>query len=497
MAPAVRPVVLVVNGAAATLQKTMGIVTRYAPSPTGDLHIGGARTALFNWALARCHGGQFLLRFEDTDRARSTRESEAAVLEAFEWLGLDYDPVPGFDQIPRQSERMARYAELVAPLVAAGAAYRCTCTSEEVNQMRNRAREAGQPHTGYDGSCREKDIGPDPGRPFCVRLRVDLDGPTRWQDLVAGPSGQDAEQIEDFVLLRTDGSPIYHVAVVVDDHDMGVTHVIRGREHILSTSRQLLLYRAFGFDAPEFAHVPLLVDTSGKKLSKRAESVSVQSYRDRGFTPEAVLNYIARLGWGHGDLEIVSKDELAKIFALSDVGSSPSQVHEDKLLWLSQHYLRELPAATLHAYVQPFLESVRGGPVEINASLAELLELLRPRAETLIDMAERAGFALSQEIEIEEKAARKHLKPEAREPLEKLRTELAGLGNWSAESVQPAFEAVCATLELKMGNLAQPTRVAVTGSSSSPGIYETLAVLGQQRTLERLDAALARLPAAD
>lgn len=474
----------------------MSTVTRYAPSPTGDLHIGGARTALFNWALARRHGGQFLLRFEDTDRARSTRESEEAVLEAFEWLGLDYDPVPGFDQIPRQSERMERYAALIAPLVERGVAYRCSCTPEQVEQMRKRAKEEGRPQAGYDGTCRDRAIGPEPGAPFCVRLRIDPEGPTRWDDLIAGPSGQDAEQIEDFVLLRTDGTPIYHVAVVVDDHDMGVTHVIRGREHMLSTSRQLLLYRAFGFEPPAFGHVPLLVDASGKKLSKRAASVSVQSYRDRGFTPEAVLNYIARLGWGHGDLEIVSKQELAKIFDLSDVGTSPSQVHEDKLMWLSQHYLRELPPATLHAYLAPFLATVNNGPVEIDGSLAELLDLLRPRAETLIDMAERARFALSENIEIDEKAANKHLKAEARAPLAKLRHDLAELSTWTADSLQLVFEAVCTAQDIKMGKLAQPTRVAVTGSSASPGIYETLAILGQQRTLARLDTALARLPEA-
>ena len=472
----------------------MATVTRYAPSPTGDLHIGGARTALFNWAYARRLGGQFLLRFEDTDRARSTRESEAAVLEAFEWLGLDYDPVPGFDGIPRQSERMERYARLVAPLVDRGAAYRCTCTPDEIEAMRSRAKGEDRAHGGYDGTCRNRGIGADSEVPFCIRLRVDPDGPTRWNDLIAGPSGQDPEQIEDFVLLRTDGTPIYHMAVVVDDHDMGVTHVIRGREHMLSTSRQLLLYRALGFDPPEFGHVPLLVDPSGKKLSKRAASVSVQSYRDRGFTPEAVLNYIARLGWGYGDLEIVSKGEFARIFELSDVGTGPSQVHEDKLLWLSQHYLRDLPAADLHRYMSPFLDSVKGEPVKIDSSLADLLELLRPRSETLIDMAERARFALIDDIEIEEKAARKHLKPEARLPLQELRSSLADLDTWTPDELEPVFEGVCRALDLKMGKLAQPTRVAVTGRAASPGIYETLAILGQQRTLARLDAALAQLP---
>ena len=472
----------------------MSVVTRYAPSPTGALHIGGVRTALFNWAFTRHHGGRFLLRMEDTDQARSTRESERAVLEALAWLGIESDPVPGFDGTPRQSERLARYRELAAALLERGCAYRCTCAPEELEQRRERARAEGRA-PGYDGTCRDRQIGPDAGAPFCVRLRVPDHGPTRWRDLVAGPSGEEAAQIEDFVIARTDGSPVYHLAAVVDDHDMEVTHVIRGREHMLSTPRQLLLYDALGFAAPAFAHVPLLVEPGGKKLSKRHAAASVQTYRERGFPPEAVLNFLARLGWGHGDLEIFDMQTFARVFSLDDVGRSPSQVHDDKLRSLSQHYLGELPADTLHRYVQPFLDAEAGRSVEIDGPLALLLELLRPRSETLLDMAQRARFLLVDEPDLDPKAARKHLKSEARPALFDLRQALAKVEPWSAESLEPVFHELCDRHDLKMGQLAQPTRVAITGSAASPGIFETVEVVGRERALARLDRALAHIDA--
>jgi glutamyl-tRNA synthetase len=471
----------------------VSVVTRYAPSPTGDLHIGGARTALFSWAFARHSGGRFLLRFEDTDRARSKQEYEHSILEAFTWLGIDHDPVTAEQPIPRQSERVERYAERVAPLLERGAAYRCTCTTADLEGMRERARAEGRARLGYDGSCRDRGIGPDPGLPFCVRLRVPEDGRTRWNDEIAGPSGEDASQIEDFVLVRTDGTPVYHLAVVVDDHEMGVTHVIRGREHLLSTPRQLLIYDALALEPPAFAHVPLLVGPSGKKLSKREAAVSVLGYRDRGFTSESVLNFLARLGWGHGDLEVFDMETFVSLFTLEGVGKSPSQVQEDKLLALSQHWLGELSAERLQREVQPFLDAAAGRAVEIDAGLAELLELLRPRSSTLVDMAERARFYWLDEVELDPKAARKHLSEKAAEPLTTLRRALGECSDWTADALELVFESVCASRDLKMGQLAQPTRVAVTGSAASPGIFETLALLGRERSLARIDAALARL----
>jgi glutamyl-tRNA synthetase len=480
----------------------MQVVTRFPPSPTGDLHIGGARTALFNWAFARHSGGTCLLRFEDTDRERSSTASETAILEALEWLGLDYDPVPGSAGIPRQTERLERYGEALGALLDSGAAYRCVCTPEEVEAMRERAR-AGGGKPGYDGRCREGGIGPAEERPFCVRLRVAADGPTRWQDLIAGASGEDASELDDFVLERTDGTPIYHLAVVVDDHDMGVTHVIRGREHMSSTPRQLLIYAALGWTPPEFAHVPLLVEPGGKKLSKRHASVSVTSYRERGYTPEAVVNYLGRLGWGHGDLEVFSAQDFARLFTLDGVGRSPSQVHDDKLDWLNKHYLKSLPLETLLRYLTPFLEREAGRALVVDGELERLIDLLRQRSTTLAQLAELARFYLRDDVETEPKAASKHLRADIGAPLHALVGELGALAHWDEAGLGAAFERVIADHGLELGKLAQPVRVAITGSTVSPGIYETLSILGRERSLARLTRALETLakdadtPAAD
>ena len=471
------------------------MVSRYAPSPTGALHIGGARTALFSWAFARHHGGRFLLRIEDTDRERSTLASEKLVLEALEWIGVDWDPVPGFSGIPRQSERGPRYREAIAELLANGHAYRCTCTEAEVEAMRARAKERGE-KPRYDRSCRERGIGADSAKPFCVRLRVpDVGGITRWNDLISGPAGEDASELDDFVIARTDGSSIYHFAVVVDDHDMGITHVIRGREHMTSTPRQLLIYQGLGWEPPQFAHVPLLVEPGGKKLSKRQDSVSVQSYRDRGFTPETVLNYIARLGWSHGDLEIFSQAELVQLFTLEGVGSSPSQVHDDKLFWLSQHYLKTLPRERLHSHLQRFLDAEAGAPVSVDDGLCKLVDLLRERSKTLVEMAQLARFYYVDALVRDPRAAAKFLKPEVAAPLAELRAALAGVPVWEQAALEAAFQTVIARHGLQLGALAQPVRVAITGGTVSPPIFETLEVLGRDRSLARLADAEASIPA--
>jgi glutamyl-tRNA synthetase len=471
----------------------MTVVVRYAPSPTGALHIGGARTALFNWAFARHEGGQFLLRIEDTDRERSTLESEKLVLEALEWIGLDWDPVPGFAGIPRQSERGPRYREAIAQLLANGHAYRCICTEAQVEAMRERAKARGE-KPRYDRTCRDKAYGADVGVPFCLRLRVpDTGGITRWDDLISGPAGEDASELDDFVIARTDGSPIYHFAVVVDDHDMGVTHVIRGREHMTSTPRQLLIYQGMDWTPPAFAHVPLLIEPGGKKLSKRQDSVSVQSYRDRGFTPETVLNYIARLGWSSGDLEIFSQAEMVERFTLDGVGSSPSQVHDDKLFWLSQHYIKTLPGPTLEKHLQRFLDAEAGRPVAIDAGLRTLIDLLRERSKTLVEMAQLARFYYVDALTLDAKAAAKFLKPEIAAPLAELRDALAGAAEWKGAALEAAFQNVIAIHGLQLGALAQPVRVAITGGTVSPPIFETLEVLGRERSLARLDAAAASI----
>jgi glutamyl-tRNA synthetase len=363
--------------------------------------------------------------------------------------------------------------------------------------MRERARREGRKRV-YDGRYRDAGIRADCGRPFAVRLKVPETGAlTRWDDLIAGPSGEDASELDDFVIARSDGTAIYHFAVVVDDHDMGVTHVLRGREHMTSTPRQLLIYQALGWVPPLFAHVPLLVEPDGRKLSKRHGDVSVQAYRDRGFPPEAMLNYLARLGWSHGDLEIVSKQDLARLFELSDVGKSPSQVHEDKLLWLSQHYLKTLPIERLAACVQPFLDREAGRPVALDERLRRGLDLLRERSQTLADMATQARFLYVEALELEEAAANKFLTPELRAPLADLRAALAALPAWEQPELERALHAVVERQGLKLGKLAQPVRVAITGRAASPGIFETLAALGRDWTLARLDAALARIDRAD
>jgi glutamyl-tRNA synthetase len=363
--------------------------------------------------------------------------------------------------------------------------------------MRDRALAQGA-HPRYDGRCRERALGPDVGVPFCVRLKLASDAHTRWSDLMAGPSGEDASQLDDFVIARSDGTPIYHLAVVVDDHDMGVTHVIRGREHLSSTPRQLPLYQALGWPEPLFGHVPLLTDPSGKKLSKRLASASVETYRVRGFTPEAVLNFIGRLGWGRGDVEIFTRAEFAQLFTLEGVGSSPSQVHEDKLLWLNAHYIKSLPMDALLAHARPFLEATAGRPVVCDAPLGKLLELLRARSRTLLELAERARFQLVDAVELEPHDARKHLSARLEKPLAELHQRLTGLpeSQWQEPSLAPLFTEVAAASGLELGALAQAVRVCLVGSAASPGIYDTLEIVGRSRSLTRLQQGLTYIASA-
>jgi glutamyl-tRNA synthetase len=459
------------------------IRTRFAPSPTGFLHIGGARTALFNWALTRQLGGEFVLRIEDTDLERSTHESEIAVIEGLRWLGIDWDEGPH-----RQTERAARHAEVVEALLDSKAAYRCVCTREDLEARR--AADIARGGKGiYDGSCRDLDLGDDCGT-HTVRLRVDRDAGLRWDDLVFGPSGQDGSEIGDGIIRRSDGSPLFHIAVVVDDLDMNITHVVRGADHHSNTPFQLAIYRALGAEPPVFAHLPLIVAESGRKLSKRKDPVSLQQFKDDGYLPEAMLNWLARLGWSHGDQEIFSIDEIVKYFDLEHVGRSGAQADLAKLDFLNQHYLKECPADILFESARPFLEAVAGRPVERSADLEKTLDLLRERSHRLGEMAEKARFFLVDEIEVDAGAAKKHLRPVALEPLEALIERFEASTEWTLESIEKSFEETCAALDgLKLGKLAQPARVAVTGTGASPGIYETLEVVGRERCLERLGRA--------
>ena len=458
--------------------------TRFAPSPTGFLHIGGARTALFNWAFARRHGGTFLLRIEDTDRERSTREAEGAILHGLDWLGLGWDEGP-----VRQSERLERYGEVVEKLLAEGRAYRCICTREELEERKAATIAAGGKWT-YDGRCRDAGHGPACG-PHTVRLRLPPQGRLGWDDLVFGPSGQDASEIGDMIVRRSDGTPLYNLAVVVDDVDMGVTHVIRGADGHSNTPLQLALYRALGIEPPRFGHVPLIVAPGGKKLSKRLDDVSVQQYHSRGFLPDAVFNWLARIGWSHGDREILSREEVARVFDLASVHRAPAQADPAKLAWLNQHYLKALPGEELAAALRPFLEQVVGHPVPPTPALCQLAELLRERARTLAEMAEQAAFLVVENLAYDEAAARKHLTTDVVHVLEDLHERLAHLEPWTPDALEAAFEEVRARYgDLPMGRLAQPVRVALTGRAASPGIFETLAVVGQARSLSRLAEAI-------
>ena len=461
--------------------------TRFAPSPTGYLHLGSARTALFNWAFARRKGGTFVLRIEDTDRERSTEESERAILDGLRWLGLDWDEGP-----LRQSERSERHREVVESLLESGRAYRCVCTREELD---TRKVEGG--NRVYDGRCRDRGLGADCG-PHTVRLRIADDEPLEWNDLVFGESGQLGEQIGDAIIRRSDGTPLYNLAVVVDDLDMGITHVIRGTDHHSNTPLQIALYRALDAPLPQFAHVPLIVGKAGKKLSKRRDPVAIQHFRDEGYLQEAMANWLIRLGWSHGDDEVFSLDQIQALFDLDAVGRAGAQADLAKLDWLNQHYMKELSPDDLFARLLPALEKEAEGPVSRSDGLDLLISLLRERSNTLSDMAGRARWMLRDDIELDDKAAGKHLKAAAGPLLTRLNGALSELTRWNAGEIEAAFERVRHDAgDIGMGKLAQPVRVAVTGTAASPGIFETLEALGQARTVKRIADAARLCPPAE
>ena len=458
--------------------------TRFAPSPTGALHIGSVRTALFNWAFARRHGGRLILRIEDTDRERSTQESEQALLEALGWLGIDWDEGP-----LRQSERGELYADAVEQLLAGGRAYRCRCTSSELEERRSKTLAEGGSWV-YDGRCRDLGLGEECG-PHTVRLRLPEQGRLEWNDLVFGPSGQDVGELGDMNIQRSDGKPLYNLAVVVDDLDMEISHVIRGADHLSNTCFQLALYQALEQEPPLFAHVPLIVGKGGKKLSKRRDPVSIRDFRDEGYLPEAICNWLIRVGWSHGDQEVFSRQEIGACFDLESVNRSSAQADPDKLLWLDQHYIKTLPNEDLVQRLLPFLETLVRRSVPATPELGRLVELLRERSSTLREMAEHSGFLVSDEIRYEEKAAKKHLKPSVEPVLADLHEGLAALDDWTEAALEAVFEAVRARHDgLSMGRIAQPVRVAITGTAASPGIFETLAVLGKQRSVGRIAEAI-------
>ena len=464
--------------------------TRFAPSPTGYLHIGGARTALFNFLFARHHRGNFILRIEDTDRERSTPEAINAILDAMNWLGLHWDEGPFY-----QTERYPLYKETILELLAEGKAYPCICTPQELEAKRQKAqKERRKPM--YDGTCRPPE-GAIPSlpkdRPYTIRFRSPRDGSTIVEDAVKGQVVFDNRELDDLIIARSDGTPTYNFCVVVDDIKMGITHIIRGDDHLANTPRQILLYQALKQTPPQFAHVPLILGTDKARLSKRHGATSVMAYRDMGYFPEAVLNYLVRLGWSHGDQEIFSRDELIEKFSLQSVGKSAGVFNPEKFLWVNSYYLKERPLSQLAKDIIPYIVA-RGYPVPQDKSwLEKMVKTLRERSKTLVDLVDSAGFYLTDDIAIDEKAATKFLTPEVRAPIAKLIAKLTALDDFTEANIEEAFSAVLQELGLSMSQLAQPVRVALTGSTVSPGIHEIIAVLGKERTLRRLGSALQRL----
>jgi len=454
--------------------------SRFAPSPTGYLHIGGARTALFSYLFARGQGGTFLLRIEDTDRERSTSESVQAIFDGLRWLRIDWDEGPFF-----QSQRSELYRSAVEELVRRGGAYRCYCTTQELDRKREAAlREGRKP--AYDRTCRNRSDQPD--RPFALRFRAPEHGETAFQDIIKERVAFQNEELDDLIIARSDGSPTYNFCVVVDDHEMKITHVIRGEDHVNNTPKQIQLYQAMGYPVPAFAHVPLILGLDRSRLSKRHGATSVTAYRDRGFFPEAMTNYLARLGWSHGDQEIFSTDELVKLFRIEDVGKSAGVFDLDKLSWVNAHYMKTLPLERLVEDVKPFLEA-RGHHEFSDDWIGKMVNTLRERARTLVELVDLASYYLADDLTIDPKAAAKFLKPDSRPMLAELADRLSDVQPWEAASIQKAFERVMSDRNLALGKIAQPVRVAVTGGSASPGIFEVLEVLGRERSLVRLRRA--------
>ncbi len=463
---------------------------RFSPSPSGYLHVGGARTALFNWLWARKTGGTFIVRVEDTDQERSSIESVRAVLDALEWLGLDWDEGPevgGPHEPYFQSERRDIYHDVAQQLIDQGKAYRCYCTKEELAAARDEAqlKNPKQPFR-YPGTCRNKPD--DPSKPHVIRFKVSTDGATQFNDEVFGAITTPNDAQYDFVLIRGNGYPLYNLACAVDDHLMGITLAARGRDHIGNTPQQVMIYEAMGWEVPRFAHLPLMLDRKGAKLSKRMASVAVQDYRDKGYTPNAVLNYLVRFGWSLGDQEIFTRDQLVDAFSWDRVGRADGKFDEAKFADVAFEHLKEPDLLSLDAYAEmllPWLE--KRGIVGVAADqLGPAIATIRPRAKTLIEAADAVDFYFRDPPEFDEKARTKFLVPERENVLTGLAEALSGVDPWEPEATESCFKTWVEDQGLKMKDAAQPARVALTGRSASPGLFEVMVVLGKERSLERL-----------
>jgi len=463
------------------MQKFKQVRTRFAPSPTGYLHIGGARTALFSWLYARHHQGKFVLRIEDTDQLRSTEESTRAILDAMAWLGLNWDEGPFF-----QAERVDIHRAMIQKLVDEDKAYYCVCTPEELEEKRKRALAEGR-KPKYDGTCREKKLPPSAGA--VVRFRCPQTGTTIVDDLIKGKISFNNEELDDLIIQRSDGYPTYNFAVVVDDAQMEITHVIRGDDHVNNTPRQILLYEALGYDIPQFGHVPMILGADKARLSKRHGATSVMAYKDMGYLPEALVNYLVRLGWSHGDQEIFFLDELIALFDLNNIGKSAAVFNPEKLLWLNQHYIKTYPEDRLLDVLQPFWKQL-GIEVPDPDYGRSIIRDLRARAKTLIDMAEAGAFYFTDEPTFDADAARKFLTPEIAGHLEAIAEALVALQDYSKEGIEVFLRKLAEERTIKLKTIAQPLRIALTGKTVSPGLDDVMLTLGKERVLSRINRAV-------
>lgn len=456
--------------------------TRFAPSPTGVLHLGSIRTALFCWLYARRYDGRFVLRIEDTDRERSTDENVDAITEGMAWLGLDADEGPIF-----QSHRMQRYKEVIDQWLRDGKAYHCYCSKERLDEIRQQQMATGE-RVRYDGRCRDGRAEQTTSTPV-VRFRNPTEGQVEVQDAIRGRVTFDNQQLDDLIIARSDGSPTYNFTVVVDDSDMQITHVIRGDDHLNNTPRQINMLKALGAELPTFAHVPMILGADGAKLSKRHGAVDIRDYRDQGYLPEAMLNYLVRLGWSHGDQELFSVDQMIELFDIHDVNQSASSFNPDKLTWLNQQHIIAMPADRLGRELLPFLRRIGVNPDD-GPDPALVADGYRERAPTLLHMAEQSRYCYASIGSIDEKIAKKVLRPVTLEPLRSVRDELASLEEWTAPAIDAAIRGVADRLEVSLGKIGQPVRVAVTGGGVSPPIDVTCFLVGQNRSVRRLGRAI-------
>ncbi len=460
----------------------MSVVTRFAPSPTGYLHVGGARTALYSWLYAKSQGGAFVLRIEDTDIERSTEEAKQAILDGMEWLGLTWDKGPYY-----QTERFDRYKAIIQTMLEEGKAYKCFMPAEELDAIREQQKENGE-KPRYPGTWRDRTDHPE-GQPYVIRFKNPLEGSVVFDDHVRGRIEISNSELDDLIIQRSDGTPTYNFCVVVDDWDMGISHVVRGEDHINNTPRQINILKALGAPVPEYAHVSMILGDDGKKLSKRHGAVSVMQYRDDGYLPQAVKNYLVRLGWAHGDQEIFSEQEMIELFSLDAIGQSASAFNTEKLVWLNQHYIKSLPAEEVASHASWHFEQ-QGISLENGPALTDVIAIQADRVKTLKELAQISAYFYQDYEEFDANAAKKHLRPVAKEALELVQQKLAAISDWNPQTIQAAINDTAEELGVGMGKVGMPLRVAATGSGNSPSLDVTLNLLSQDKIVERINKAL-------